>query len=316
MSTQADLDLDINANLPSGSGITAAALRQVLHDMNAAIFESTPPTGTPVTGAVPIASGPTTTAWGTQFPAPMTFADLTQATNPATGSVVLAGGLGVGKAIWAGDVINSSVAGIVASLAGSVGGVALVGASSNHPTGLMANNVEQVRILTNGTLAAFSGITSGVNGGNGGQLQLNGPTSGLSLISTTATGQLRINSDALYQAQRATGTVSGTVSTTDIPLSLPTSCTVISVVAYTTTAFLATGTINFTAGTAAGDNAYVTNTNVKSIGIVTMTLQTGRIGNLVSMPAGAPNNFFIRLTQTGTPSGVGSVTVVVNYLAP
>jgi hypothetical protein len=252
--TQAGLDSEINTVLISGSGITAAQLRQVLHDMNAGIFQTTitglaPPTSliglTANPGVLQTAMASDATPALSQSIAPTWtgphfFNNGTPSTNTSTGAITCAGGVGIAGALWIGQTINA-------------GGSIYVG-TANNP---------------------------------------------------------------IEAAARTTGTVSGTVATTDISLSLPAGSTIRSVSTYTTTAFLASGSVNFTAGTVVGDNLYVAATTIKALGIVNMTLGSTApaLAALTSLPGTSPN-FFIRLTQTGTPSGVGSAIIIVVYVLP
>ena len=248
--TQASLDQEINSTLVSGNDITAAQLRQVLHDMNAGIFQDGVTGFNTPANSVGLASsaGTATTAMRSDatlalsqsitptWTGPHAFSNSTPSTTPTTGAVTVTGGMGIAGMLNLGGTLN-------------------------------------------------------------------------------AAGSIYVNLAPVEVAQRATGTVSGTVSTTDITFSLPTGATLISVRAYTTTAFLATGTINLTAGSAAGDTAYITSQNIKALGLVVLNLNGTGIAGMSSLPAGTPN-FFVRITQTGTPSAVGSAVIVVGYLVP
>lgn len=119
--TQAALDQEINAFLPSGSGITAGQLRQVLHDMNAGIFQNgvtgfAVPTNfvglTPNQGSLSTAlrsdatlaiSQAITPTWTGQH----VFGNTTPASSANTGSLTVAGGVGIAQALYVGQNVFS-----------------------------------------------------------------------------------------------------------------------------------------------------------------------------------------------------------------
>lgn len=250
--TQASLDAEINALLVSGSDITAAQLRQVLHDMNIGIFQSgvtgfgtpaanvdlTPLPGSALTALRSDAQLALSQGISPTWTGAHTFANSTPSVNTVTGAVTVAGGVGIAAALNVGTTINSG-------------------------------------------------------------------------------GSIYISAAPVQAAQRVSGSVSGTVATSDYTMSIPSGATVLGITLYTNTAFLATGTVTLTCGSGVGDSLYLAATNVKAQGVVVgvLPVTTTAVVNLSSMPASSPN-FFMRLTQTGTPSGVGRVLIVVDYLAP
>lgn len=290
--TQANLDSEINTLLQSGIDITAATLRQVLHDMNAAVFQSgvtglaTPSAQIGLTaqagsagtamrsdGAPALSQGITPVWAGIHV-----FASGVPATSPTTGALVVSnpGGIGVGGIVNAAGAIVSGTVGITGLLQvnGSTSGGSTITVTS------LGNTAE-----VSGTLALYNGQAGAVS-----------PVSA---------------------GQRVTGTVSGTVATTDISLIIPAGVTVLGIQIFTGTAFGASGSVNLTAGTGIGDNAYLTATNIKAFGVFSPAWNGASNGNLGSMPAGSPSgvpNMFLRLTQVGTPSGVGSATIIVDYI--
>lgn len=253
--TQANLDAEINTLLISGSDITAATLRQVLHDMNAALFQSgvggfaapanlVSLTSNPGSSPNAIRSDATlalSTAIAPVWTSQHSFNSGIPSTNPTTGALLVSspGGMGCGGSIFVGSAISA-----------------------------------------------------------GAGLSCNGTVTGTPV--------------PVEVAQRVTGTCSGTVSTTDIAVSVISGATITGINVYTTTGFGASGSVNLTAGTGIGDNAYVAAQNIKSLGLVVITFNaSGSPQNLFSMPA--PPNFFVRLTQTGTPSAIGSALILVKY---
>lgn len=248
--TQASLDGEIDALLVSGSDITAAQLRQVLHDMNGGIFQSQILGLAAPVNAVALVSSP-----GSSFTA--LRSDATLALNQGIAPV------------WSGQHAFANAT-----------------ASANTVTGAV-------------TVAGGVGIAGMLNIGQ----------------TINSLGSIYINSAPLEAAQRATGTVSGTVSTTDLSFSLPAGATILGVTAYTSVAYGASGSVNLTAGSAVGGTDYITAQNIKSLGVAVLTLNGSNLTGLISLPSVTPN-FFVRLTQTGTPSGVGSALLAVRYLVP
>lgn len=279
--TQAGLDAEINAQLPTNSnyGIPAGTLRAVLHDMNAAIFQGSSgvsglaaPTGsvglTAVAGVLTTAMPSDAAPALSQAIAPTwtglhAFANTTASTTPATGAVTIAGGLGIG-----------------------------------------------------GALNVGSGLASGKVSVAGGSLTLNGITSGATSFNATATGSVTVTSPtgsaaAVQAAQRIAATVTA-VANTDFTLNIPTGATILGVTVYTTTAFTGT-TAMLQAGSAVGGATYIGPISIQALGVYALTLaSTGPAQG--SMPAGTPN-YFIRIVQTG-PTAVGAATIVVDYLLP
>jgi hypothetical protein len=100
------------------------------------------------------------------------------------------------------------------------------------------------------------------------------------------------------------------VANTDFTMSIPSGCTLLSAVVYTSVAYTgATATIQI--GNAAGGAQYVAAVSILPIGIVPLTLLAAQIPAFLSMPAGTPN-LFIRIVQT-SPTAVGAAVLVVNY---
>lgn len=244
--TQASLDAEINSFLVSGSDITAAQLRQVLHDMNAGIFQNGV-TGfgpqvnlvglTPIQGSLATALQSDTTLALSQAIVPVwtgihTFNNLTPATSPFTGGAVFAGGVGIAGALYVGQTLYAG--------------------------------------------------------------------------STTIAAPVEVG-------QRATGTVSGTVSTTSLTFALETGATIIGIDIFTTTAFLASGSVGLVAGSAAGDNGYATIQSIKGTGKVSLIFNGTLAQNVGSMPSGTPN-LWLTISQGGTASAVGQCLVAVRYL--
>lgn len=69
LATQASIDQLINTTLPTDfpGGIAAASLRSTLQGMNAAIFQSTPPSNAPTAGTVLNATSPILSSWTSQI---------------------------------------------------------------------------------------------------------------------------------------------------------------------------------------------------------------------------------------------------------
>lgn len=102
------------------------------------------------------------------------------------------------------------------------------------------------------------------------------------------------------------------VTNTDFTMSIPTGATIMSLRVYTTTAY--TGTAgDISIGSAAAGAQYAAATDIKAIGIVTLTLVNAAAAALLSMPAGTPN-LFIRIAQSTTPTAVGAGKLVVSYM--
>lgn len=282
--TQAQIDGEINSLLPSGSDITAATLRQVLHDMNASVFQSGVTGFAAPSTAVGLVAQPGTTQTALRSDAQLAisqaitpvwtaqhiFASGTQTVSPTTGALTVTapGGIGVGGSVWAGGALTTGTL-------GTAGVLTLNGSAINSTPAVL-------------TVSQITGV-----------LQVG--------------GSLSVAGAPVQVAQRVTGTVSGTVSTSDYSFTIVSGATVLGVTAYTTTAFGAVTAVNLTAGTAAGDNAYVQAQTIKSLGVVSLLLNGTNVAGLASLPSGSPN-FFVRLTQTGGNSGVGSAVIVVDYL--
>lgn len=289
--TQANLDAEINTLLQSGIDITAATLRQVLHDMNAATFQ------TGITG----------------FATPAAQINLSAQAGSATTAMRSDAAPAISQGItptWSGvhtfaSGIPSTSPTIGALLVSSPGGIGVGGAIN------------------------CSGPVSSGTVGSTGVVQVNGSTSGVTAITVTALGNTGLVSGtlALYNSsntpspieagQRVTGTCSGTVATTDILITIPGGVPVLGIQVYTGTGFGATGSVNLTAGTGIGDNAYLQATNVKALGFYNPNWNGSSAGSLGAIPVGSPAgspNMFLRLTQTGTPSGVGSAVIIVDYM--
>ncbi len=251
--TQSGLDGEINALLVSGSDITAAQLRQVLHDMNTGIFQSgitgfaTPAVNVGLTSdpgsALTALRSDARLALGQDIAPTWTnahiFANGTPSVSPVTGAVTVAGGVGISGMLNTGTTINSA-------------------------------------------------------------------------------GSIYINNAPVQAAQRVTGTVSGTVGTSDYSITLPTGATVLGITMYTTGSFGASGTVTVSCGSAVGDVLYMAATSVKVLGVIVGVLPvTGSAAvNLASMPFTVPGNFYLRIGQGGTPSAIGRVVIVVDYLVP
>ena len=135
-------------------------------------------------------------------------------------------------------------------------------------------------------------------------------------------GQLFLGSSGIYDSasgiagktdyyQRLSLPVTA-VTNTDFTMSLPTGCTIASIVVYTTTAYTGT-TANLTIGSAAAGAQYVAATDIHAVGIVTCTFVAAGTAGLLLLPAGTPN-LFLRIAQSTTPTAVGAAMVVVNYI--
>jgi hypothetical protein len=289
--TQSNLDSEINTQLASGIDITAATLRQVLRDMNAAVFQSG------VTG----------------FASPSAQIGLASQAGSSTSAMRAdaAPALNVGIApIWTGQHIFAAGVSTTSAITGTV--------IINSPGGLGVGG--------NGYFGGFLNIGSL---GTAGQLQMNGSAAGTATLTISALGNTatlsgtmslygNIVASPVEAGQKVTGTCSGTVATTDISMIIPPGVTLLGIQAYTTGSFGASGSVNLTAGTAIGDNAYLTATNIKALGFVNPNWTANAaaaMANLASMPGPAGvANFFIRLTQTGTPSSAGSAVIMVDYM--
>lgn len=244
--TQASLDAEINSFLVSGSDITAAALRQVLHDMNAGIFQNGitgfgPPVNlvglTPQQGQLSTALQSDTTLAINQAIVPTwtgvhTFANLSAASSPFTGAVIVSGGVGIAQALYVGQTIYA------------------------------------------GSSTIFAPVEVG---------------------------------------QRASGTVSGTVSSTSLTFTLEPGAAIVGIDVFTTTAFLASGSVGLVAGSAAGDNGYAQIQSIKGTGKISLTFNGSNAQNAGNLPSGSPN-LWLTITQGGTPSAVGQCLVLVRYL--
>jgi hypothetical protein len=119
--TQAGIDGEIDLQLPSGADITASALRLVLHDMNAGIFQTgitgfaTPSTAVGLTAS----AGTAATAMRSDgapaldqtiaptWTAAHVFSNATVSSNTSTGAVTVAGGVGIAGALNVGTTINT-----------------------------------------------------------------------------------------------------------------------------------------------------------------------------------------------------------------
>jgi len=316
MSTQASIDAEINAQLPSGSNITASVLRQVLHDMNAAVFQSIPPTTTPSVGSILSATTASTTVW---TPTPS---------------------LGVNGGLGGAITFNGSTSGSIALVPTTTGSSLNINQSVygplvtfTGPNAIIANQISITAAITGvDPIVKAIGTDANVNlelqgqGGSGAVellapsgaisatvlngVQIGSPTGGDKGAGTlnVATG-IYINAASAEVAQRVNGTV-GVTGTTTYGLSIPTGATVTEVTAYTTTAFGATGGVTLSGGTVATDTTYFSATTITTLGVHSINI-TG--AGQSSMPAGSPN-YFLTLTQSGTLSNVGTALIVVNYL--
>lgn len=119
-------------------------------------------------------------------------------------------------------------------------------------------------------------------------------------------------------AQRASGTVSGTVSSTVLSFTIPTGQTVTGLIATTTTAFGASGGVTLTAGSTSSDKtSFVGGTvTISGLGMQQVTFNGNATAQLAAINPGNNNgpNFFVQLTQAGTPSAIGTVAIVLKYL--
>jgi len=188
---QASLDNEINLQLPSGSaGITAAALRGVLHDMNVAIFQGALPSGSPVAaGYVPNSTAVGIAGW--------TSALVLGSSGLSGGSIVLNGLISGNVALSTGSVGGGLVASVgSAGLSVISGGNTLIstiaGIQAGLPTGggkgIGNINLARALYLNNSQLADGSG-----------NLYTPGPVT----ISTGTAGSLSSSSQVF-------GTLSGT----------------------------------------------------------------------------------------------------------
>jgi hypothetical protein len=319
--TQAAIDTEINNQLLSGSEITALALRSVLHDMNAAAFQSIPPTVV-ATGSVLNALSPSSYSW---------TATPSLGVNGGTGGSLKLYGATSGSVTFA-----PSTAGSTFNVSSDSFGTML---SVAGPGATIANQVSTLASIT-GTAPKVMAIGTDINvslvlqpqGGSGAVTVLNGPgTTVTSIINGIQIGAptggdkgagtlnsastIYVNNSPVEAAQRVTGTV-GATGSTDFSLILLPGSTVIGVTVFTTTAFGASGTaVNLTAGSAVGDAGYIGAQNIKALGVYQLLLN----GSLAQIQNSLPNvspNYFIRLTQLGTPSNTGAVIIVVRYVAP
>jgi hypothetical protein len=318
--TQAAIDTEINNQLLSGSEITALALRSVLHDMNAAAFQSIPPTVV-TTGSVLNALSPSSYSW---------TATPSLGVNGGTGGSLKLYGATSGSITFAPSTAGStfnvssdsfgtmlSVAGPGATIANqvstlaSITGIApkimAIGTDINVSLALQPQGGGAVTVL-NGSGAT---VTSLING-----IQIGMPTGGDKGAGTlNSASTIYINNGPVEAAWRITGTV-GATGSTDFSLTLLPGSTVIGVTVFTTTAFGASGTaVNLTAGSAVGDAGYIGAQNIKALGVYQLLLN----GSLAQIQNSLPNvspNYFIRLTQLGTPSSTGAVIIIVRYVAP
>jgi len=163
--TQAGIDAEINTNILSGGDITAATLRQVLHDMNAATFQSgatgiATPTGkvgliaAAGTLSTVIASDATLALDQTiapQWTGQHQFQNLTASTSPSTGAVVITGGLGVGAQAWIGSPLTLGLNG------GTAGVLTLQALTS----GTFTNSIESVwAVLKRGIYGVYHQVSA------------------------------------------------------------------------------------------------------------------------------------------------------------
>ncbi len=318
---QADIDTEINNQLLSGSKFSATTLRGVLHDMNAAAFQSIPPTVV-ATGAVLNALSPSSYSW---TPTP------SLGVNGGTGGSLLFNGATSGNVTLAPGTAGSSfsilhssfgsmlsVTGPGATIANQVSTLAAItgnapklmaiGTDVNVNLALQPQGGSGATTFLNGTGAVVTSILNGI--------QIGSPTGGDKGAGTlNSASTIYLNNAPIEAAQRITGTV-GATGSTDFSLTLLPGSTVIGVIVYTTTAFGASGTaVNLTAGSAVGGTGFISAQNIKSIGIVNPLLNGPDAQLQSSLPNVSPN-YFIRLSQLGTPSNTGAATIVVRYAAP
>jgi hypothetical protein len=97
---------------------------------------------------------------------------------------------------------------------------------------------------------------------------------------------------------------------------VPPGLTLLRATVFTTVAFLGSTTVTLALGTQAGDNTYVTATDVKAVGTHPLTLNSGATvtADCLAMPALASgSNLFGTLAQGGTPSATGTATLLLEF---
>jgi hypothetical protein len=160
---QANIDAEINAQLPSTGQqfITAARLRQVLHDMNAAVFQgavgSVQFSGTPSAGYIPIATSPTTAAWGNLFTNNQSVTPANTPCNRGSAATIFCNTLGTAISVSRAPSGTS------------------VGSAGNPATGYVFNQ----------NLTAISAYVNNTSGNNQGTADNTGRTGALQFYSKT-----------------------------------------------------------------------------------------------------------------------------------
>lgn len=227
MATQASLDLEISTLLASNipGGILATSLRQVLSDMNAAIFQSAPPTTPATANSILNASSASVSVW---TPTP------TLGTNGGTGGSLTLNGSTSGNASIAVDAAsdtlnflqstfgnlfsaqgpNATIANYISFIAkqsGNAPSIATIGSDTNVDLNLDPQGTGKVNVI--GTPLGNAILTVGGSGIGNGTIYLGSNTTGgtVSLSSGSAGGVLAING---YLATNTGGfqTVNGTAA--------------------------------------------------------------------------------------------------------
>ncbi len=318
---QADIDTEINNQLLSGSDITATTLRGVLHDMNAAAFQGIPPTVV-ATGSVLNALSPSSYSWTStpSFGVNGGTGGSLQLNGSTSGSVTLApstagSSFNVQQSTFGsmlsvtgpGATIANQIS-TLAAITGTAPKLMAIGTDVNVNLALQPQGGSGATTFLNGTGAVVTSILNGI--------QIGSPTGGDKGAGTlNSASTIYLNNAPVEAAQRITGTV-GATGSTDFSLTLLPGSTVIGVTVFTTAAFGASGTaVNLTAGSAVGGTGFISAQNIKAIGIVNPLLNGPDAQLQSSLPNVSPN-YFIRLTQLGTPSNTGAATIVVRYAAP
>lgn len=316
--TQAQIDAEIEAQLITGSDITALQLRGVLHDMNAAGFQGVPPPSAPF-GSVLSAITPSNYNWTTTpaLGANGAVGGSLQLFGSTSGSITLApttagstltisqDGFGTMLQITGPGATIANQVQMLAATTGNAATIQAVGTDTNVNLAFDTQGSGAVLFISPSTALSAS-ILNGIQVGTP-----TGGDKGLGTLNSAST--IYVNNDPVEAAHRITGTV-GVSGTTSFSASIPPNASVIGITVFTTTAFAASGTVTLSAGSAAGDNAYVAAQNIQSLGVYKLLLNGFAAQNQGSLPNTSPN-YFITITQTGTPSNVGAATILIHYVS-
>ncbi len=319
--TQAQINDEINSKLPSGSDITALTLRGVLHDMNASAFQSLPPTVV-ASGSVLNALSPSSYSWTSTPTLGVNggIGGLLKLFGTTSGSITLApstagstfnissDGFGTMLSVASPGAAIANQISTLASITGSAPVLQATGTDTNVNLALQGQGSAGAVTILDSTSTTRVSILTGIQVGSP-----TGGDKGGGTINSAST--IYMNNDPIQAAQRLTGTV-GATGSTDYSLTLLPGSSVIGVTVFTTTGFGASGTaVNLTAGSAAGDTAYISAQNIKALGVYQPLLNGSAAQGQSSLPNVSPN-YFMRLTQLGTPSSTGVAKILVRYVAP